>query len=823
MANNIISRITINNTCHPDLIFRQLTGEERLSSLYHFTVECLSTRDDLDFHTLLGNDMALEIPLAAGGCRYLHGHITRVEFAGRRPPREHYRLYRFSLRPTLWYLTLNKDCRIWQETALPDIITALLAEYHISIENALTRHYRPYENCVQYQESAFDFISRLMEHEGLYYYFKHTAGGHVMVLCDAPEAHRHFAGYDEISYQRPGFGLTERDEGIQSWSAAHAITAGLCILDDYDFRKPRAHLLEARPHQDSLATRKAEVFDWPGGHNDNRHGQFLAGIRQQALEAGQQKITGLTTARGMAPGHTFRINQCPRPVSDPVCLVIGMTYRIRDFRFFEDTVSPDQSPANGRSEFSADFETLPASLTWRPARKTPWPKTRGPQTAEVTGPPGKSIWTDKYGRIKLKFRWDRHGPGDDTGSGWVRVSSGWAGWKYGSMQVPRVGEEVIVDFINGDPDRPIVTGRVYNEDALPPWELPAHATRMGFMSRSKDGGIQNASYLFLEDAPGGELFALHAERDMRLSVEHDYQGDIDGNLAQKVSGRSAYTYLGPSHTLKAGPDSQIFQLGKTSMVAGGRADIIQGGDYRQVDGNIERYASATLSCRVGATLSHSARENLMFDAGKRIIYGDSLPPGGSDAHTGNDALRRYREAGPPQTGMHADEFRPDRSRPTDILYSRGKTTHIEGEDNLTVARNQIHDIKGDAKRNVRGKSQEHSSDSLGIRSDADMSLESGGEMRVNAKSLTRKIQGAAETHALTSLNVAGTTQNIDGMNIAVSQTAIHTRNLMMSTKMVNIANTGMRMETIGVDIGQGQLDIRTTLLSLHTSALTIFI
>ncbi len=826
MAYKIINRIIIDNECPTDLVFKQLVGEERLSALFLFEVECLSLRIDMDMETLLGKDMALEIACTEGESRYLHGHIFHVEFSGRDSQTEKYNLYRFFLRPALWYLTMNRDCRIWQGYTLPDIIMSVLAEYHFSVENLLCCSYQPHENCVQYQESAFDFISRLMEHEGIYYYFKHHAAGHVMVLCDAPQAHGPFPGYETIAYEQPGFGVTELGEGIRRWSMSHRITPELCSLDDYDFRKPRAQLLEVCRNKASFAALKTGVFDWPGRYQDNRHGQFLAQIRQQALEAGQQTMSGLATARGMAPGFTFTLLNFPRPAVMAGYLITGMRYRLRDFRFQNGVSSSVSSPEEARAEFVADVEAVPAEVTWRPARVTPWPKTHGPQTAEVTGPRGQSIWTDKYGRVKLRFRWDRHGAGDDTGSCWVRVSSGWAGWKYGSQQVPRVGEEVIVDFINGDPDRPIVTGRVYNEEALPPWELPAHATRMGMMSRSKAGGRDNASYLYLEDSPGQETFAMHAERDMTISVEGDQHNDTDGNLTQRITGRTSSSHHGPCDTLKAGPDRQTFLLGKTGIIAGGgRADIINGGDFRQVQGHSERIVSNTIRQHAGETISQYAGDCLMFEAANKIIYGESLLA--DQENKGNNALTTCRTGSVPDgqpVPLRLSAVRPgDERQPIHILYVKSKLTAIRGGDKLTVEKDRDIRIKGDASRHIDGKCDEYAKKDFSICSDAAITLCSAGEMRISADSLVHNVQKNIETHSMNSVHVACTAENINQINIAMSQMSMQTDNLVMSTKMVNIANTAMQMETIGINITQGQMDIRTALLNLNTSVLTLFI
>jgi type VI secretion system secreted protein VgrG len=240
-----------------------------------------------------------------------------------------------------------------------------------------------------------------------------------------------------------------------------------------------------------------------------------------------------------------------------------------------------------------DFSVIPSSVVFRPAQQTAWPRTYGPQTARVVGPQGESIWTDKYGRVKVKFHWDRLAKGDDTSSCWVRVSSAWAGQGFGGVQIPRVGDEVVIDFINGDPDRPIITGRVYNEASMPPWALPDDSTRMGFMTRSKDGNKDNASYLFFEDRPGSESVELHSEKDMKVSVENDKTVNVDGNRTttilkeQKddVTGDGTFYYRAKRTTTVDDAETTTFNNGQTETIKNGRTlDITSGGDTVTVKG-----------------------------------------------------------------------------------------------------------------------------------------------------------------------------------------------------------------------------------------------
>ncbi|NDL64400.1 type VI secretion system Vgr family protein [Acerihabitans arboris] len=811
-----------------DLIFKRLTGRESLSALYRFSAEFLSKNNDLDLNALLGQDIAFEIMLADSGRRFLHGHITGIEFNGYDLLNEKYKLYTFTLHPALWYLTQNRDCRIWQEKNLPDIITAILAENNIVCENRLTSAYRLHSYIVQYQESAFDFLSRLMEHEGIYYFFQHHARGHTLVLADSPQAHQPFPGYEDMVYRQPGFGLAEHREGIHRCTLRHEITPGLCSMDDYDFRQPRAHLAQACRNRASFAVNKTEIYDWPGRYDDNRRGQFLAQIRQQALEARQCRVSGLATARGMAPGCTFRLHRCPRPRDEQQYLVTGVDYEIRDSRYQDEASLAGAGTGGPTAEFSVNFTMIPAHITWRPPRTTPWPKTQGPQTAEVAGPQGHSIWTDKYGRVKLKFRWDRRGAGDDTDSCWVRVSSHWAGWKYGGVQVPRVGEEVIVDFINGDPDRPIIIGRVYNEDALPPWELPAAATRMGCMSRSKDGGAGNASYWFMEDAPGRESFSLHAERDMTISVEHDKNIGVDGDLAQEIGGRSQFIHRGPCATRKFQPDMQTFHLGKTSLItAGGRADAIGGGEYRQVTGHAAHIVSGNLTQHAGHTLSHHALGDIMFDAGNKIVFGQTLYPGEQAAGNDNSAHASLAAARPATPQEAADRRQAEKQRrrpdPTRVEYAKGVETAIHGVDRQDIAGDRHIEVRGNAGCHIHGRLDKQIGQDLTVRAGGDISVNGGNEVLIATKKMTHKIEGSIETHSGNALNVTGSAESISSMNFSMAKMAVKTDEVLTSSTRLNLATTAVRVETVGVNIGQGQLDIRTTLLSLHTSAITIFI
>ncbi|KAB1054182.1 type VI secretion system tip protein VgrG, partial [Cronobacter sakazakii] len=416
---------------------------------------------------------------------------------------------------------------------VPQIVKTLLGESRVNMEERLSGSYRVWEYCVQYQESSLDFISRLLELEGIAYHFRHEQDRHTLVLTDAPGQYEPFPGYETIPYHVTPSGGSTDEEGISQWALEDSVTPGIYSLDDYDFRKPNAWLFQARQNPLSPQPGSIDVYDWPGRFVEHGHGEFYARIRQERWQVEHRQTQGTATALGIAPGHTFVLRNAPFFGDNGEYLTTIAHYRFEENRYAS---GPDSNTLH-----EIRFEVIPADVPYRPAQKTPWPRTYGPQTAKVVGPQGESIWTDKYGRVKVKFHWDRLGKGDDTSSSWVRVSSAWAGQGFGGVQIPRVGDEVVVDFINGDPDRPLITGRVYNEASMPPWALPAAATQMGFLSRSKDGSPDNANALRFEDKAGEEQVWLHAEKNMDTEIENDETHSVGSNRTKTIGANETTT------------------------------------------------------------------------------------------------------------------------------------------------------------------------------------------------------------------------------------------------------------------------------------------
>ena len=558
------------------LLFWKISGREALSEAFSFNLQLLGTDARMDRSKLLGKPVTATLPTQGlSGSRYLNGKITRVAVSAVELSGTRYAVYQLTVESDLWPMKRDRNLRIFQGQTAPQIVKTLLSEYQVNIEDKLTGSYRTWDYCVQYQESSFDFISRLMELEGIAYHFKHEADKHTLVLTDAATQHQPFSGYEFIPYHQTPSGGSTDEEGISQWALEDSVTPGIYSLDDYDFRKPNAWLFQARQNPNSPSPGTIDVYDWPGRFVEHGHGEFYARIRQERWQVEHQQIEGTATAIGVVPGCTFQLTNAAFFNDNGEYLVTAAHYNFEENRY--------ASGADSQTVHRIDFSVIPSSVVFRPPQHTPWPRTYGPQTARVVGPQGESIWTDKYGRIKVKFHWDRLAKGDDTSSCWVRVSSAWAGQGYGGVQIPRVGDEVVIDFINGDPDRPIVTGRVYNEASMPPWALPAAATQMGFLSRSKDGSVDNANALRFEDKAGEEQVWIQAERNLDTHVKNDETRSVGGsqtvNITRDHSGKVAGTHFQAtqlSHDEVIGGDFTQKVQGTLTLASGSSIKLVTG-------------------------------------------------------------------------------------------------------------------------------------------------------------------------------------------------------------------------------------------------------
>ncbi|WNI62538.1 type VI secretion system tip protein TssI/VgrG [Enterobacter asburiae] len=616
----MLNRITVQLPVE-GLLFWKLSGREAMSESFALTLTLLGTDARIDRSKLLGQPVTVTIPTQnLLTSRYINGKVTRVAVSAVELTGTRYAVYQLMVEPDLWPMKRDRNLRIFQGQTVPQIVKTLLAEHQVNVEDKLTGSYRVWDYCVQYQESSLDFISRLMELEGIAYHFSHEADKHTLVLTDAATQHQPFSGYEVIPYHQTPSGGSTDEEGISQWALEDSVTPGIYSLDDYDFRKPNAWLFQAQQNPASPKPGSIDVYDWPGRFVETGHAEFYARIRQERWQVEHQQIQATATAAGIAPGHIFTLTNAPFFSDNGEYLVTAAGYHFEENRY---------ASGEGETVHRTDFTVIPAPVSYRPAQSTAWPRTYGPQTAKVVGPQGESIWTDKYGRVKVKFHWDRLAKGDDTSSCWVRVSSAWAGQGYGGVQIPRVGDEVVVDFINGDPDRPIITGRVYNDASMPPWALPAAATQMGFMSRTKDGSVDNANALRFEDKAGGEQVWLQAERNLDINVKNDESHSTEKNRTQ---------YVGEDETLRVVKNQNAGVKGDVVCLTGNsRSDKVVN-DYILSAGNTLRLECGESAIElskdgsvniIGNNFNFTAKQNAQINT-----LGGELhlnPAGGSNA------------------------------------------------------------------------------------------------------------------------------------------------------------------------------------------------
>lgn len=510
MADNRIHRIV--GAQQSQLVFKQLTGVERLGQPYCYLVELLSEKRDLSPYDVIGQKMAVVIEPEGQPKRFFHGHVTAFRNVGASGG---YQRYEAELRPWLWLLNHSRDCRIFQAKSAMEIIESIFKEKNgfTDFRSSCDKQFEKREYCVQYRESDFAFVSRLMEQEGIYYYFEHEENKHTLVMVDANKSHPSISGSDKLPF-RPPTGATSGNDFVYYWQHHVEVLPSQFSLRDFDYNKP-ATLLEAKSRTGHSHLSKGEVYDYPGSFEEAAAGRTNADLIKQSSDAQVAYMRGQARSYQLGSGKLFKLFDHPRDAENIEYLVFEAETTIQSGEIEQFTVE-------SKNVADVKFLALPKTQQFRSPRTTPSPIIAGPQTAIVVGKQGEEIWTDALGRIKVQFHWDRQGQKDENSSCWVRVSQYWAGQNWGSIHIPRIGQEVIVEFLEGDPDRPIVTGRVYNTSQTVPYDLPNLATQSGIKSRSTpDGDAATFNELRFDDKKNEESIYFHAERDFTRIVEND--------------------------------------------------------------------------------------------------------------------------------------------------------------------------------------------------------------------------------------------------------------------------------------------------------------
>jgi type VI secretion system secreted protein VgrG len=492
------------------LLLTAFSGEEELSRLFRYDLEFLSENDSIKAKDIVGKPVGWSVHQAASAGtepRRFHGVISR--FAAGPLKVRGLRAYRAEVVPWLWFLTRTADCRIFQNKTAPDIVKAVFdalgfADYQFNLQKS----YETREYCVQYRETAFQFVSRLLEQEGAFYSFKHEEAKHTLVVADQKGAYAAVPD-SPIPYALGSLAV----QHVSAWERRFAFRTGKWANTDYNFETPATSLLAATNTTIALPDApKYEVFDYPGLYLNKGVGDGVVAVRMEEEEAGYDTAAGASRCPSFTPGGKFTLEHHDVDAENQDYVLTSVRHQAADTSY----------AGEGVSHYGNTFTCIPASVLFRPERQTPRPTVRGPQTAVVVGPSGEEIYVDKYGRVKVQFFWDRQGKKDENSSCWIRVSQNWAGKNWGLVFHPRIGQEVVVDFLEGDPDRPLITGRVYNAVQTTPYDLPDNKTQGGVKSRSsKGGGAANFNELRFEDKKGSEDVYFHAEKDFHRVVEND--------------------------------------------------------------------------------------------------------------------------------------------------------------------------------------------------------------------------------------------------------------------------------------------------------------
>ncbi|EHE1487682.1 type VI secretion system tip protein VgrG [Salmonella enterica] len=512
--------VTVSSSAVPPgaLLFASLDGGETLSELFSYVVQ-LKTPDTLNLgyvspaanlplKPMVGKDLCVNIELDGGGKRHISGLVTAARVVGHEGSSVTYEL---RMEPWVKLLTHTSDYKAFQNKTVVDILDEVLAEYPYPVEKRLVESYPVRTWQVQYGETDFDFLQRLMQEWGIYWWFEHSEDSHTLVLADAISAHKACPDSPLVEWHQEGLKLDK--EFIHTITANESLRTGQWVLDDFDFTKPRSLLANtvANPRETGHAT--YEHYEWPGDYFDKSEGEMLTRIRMEAQRSPGSRVLGGGNIRTLMTGYTFTLENYPTAEVNQEYLLMQTLLFVQD--------NAQHSGQDQHFTFSTRFELHPTREVFRPQRTVSKPHTKGPQSAIVTGPSGQEIWTDQYGRVKVQFGWDRYGKMDENSSCWIRVSYPWAGKGFGMIQIPRIGQEVLVDFKNGDPDLPIIVGRTYNQDTMPPWGLPGAATQSGIYSHSLYGGPTNGNMLRFDDKTGAEEVKFHAEKDLNTTVKNN--------------------------------------------------------------------------------------------------------------------------------------------------------------------------------------------------------------------------------------------------------------------------------------------------------------
>ncbi|CAA9889676.1 Rhs-family protein [Candidatus Methylobacter favarea] len=723
------------------LLLRNMTVTEELGRLFIIDLE-LNSSKHIRFEDLLGQMVSLRLNIA-GGKRFFNGYVGSISQA---LDRGRYAVYRATVHPRIWFLTRQSNCRIFQQQTVPDIVKDIFKKIgYTDIKDNLRGSYRTLDYCVQYRETDFNFISRLFEQEGIYYYFIHEENKHTLVLADDYTSHEPIPGYKEIPFYRPN-DRAAQEQCISSWYLSKQIQPGVYALNEYDFIKPKADLAVNSSISQGHSESEHEIYDYPGEYVEKGDGNNYAQKRIEELHTRYEQVQGNSMVRGLLCGGLFKLAEYPREDQNREYLVCSVSHSIR--------VESFEASGEGGTHYTNSFTVIDSKTPFRPARITPKPIVQGPQTAKVVGPAGDEIYTDEHGRVKLQFHWDRYGKSNENSSCWVRVSQLWAGKTWGGIHIPRIGQEVIVEFLEGDPDQPIITGRVYNGDQTPPYALPANKTQSGIKSRSSQGGSgANFNEIRMEDKKGAEQLYIHAEKNQDNIVENDETTSVGHDRTEDV-GHDEKITIGNNRTEKVGVNEDItIGSNRTETVGANESITIVSNRTKSVG------ASETVSVALQRTHTVGINETIGIGAAQEIGIGAFQAVGIGAYQTVNVGAYQSINVGANQsTDVGANQSLTVGGNQSEAVTGNASKS-VKGNDSLGVDGNRSADVKGDDSLKVGKNLVIDAGDSVTIKTgSASITMKKDGTITIKGKDIT--VDGSGKINATASNNITMKGQKI---------------------------------------------------------------
>ncbi|MDM4017083.1 type VI secretion system Vgr family protein [Roseiconus lacunae] len=514
------------------LLLTSFSGSEEMGRLFNYQLELISDDPSIRPEDIVGTPVGWSIELPDQSRRYWHGYVNSlsrgdIDFEDRRN-------YRVNVVPWLWFLTQTSDCKIFQEKKVPDIIDDVLGEYSFAdFEPKFQQDHKDWEYCVQYRETDFNFLSRLMEQEGMFYFFEHSDGAHKMIITDHKTA---YYNLPENTVDYPDdVGSRAIEDHFTSWERKYQFIPGKYAQTDYNFKTPSTSLASDSSSVVNLKDIGSyELYDYPGEYDEKGVGDTETRVRIEAEETRYDIVSATSFCKTFQVGGRFTVGE-HRDSSEQ-----GANYAITSIQHMASEPMAYETGGDNDLIYRNSISCISAERVYRTARQTAKPIISGIQTAVITGPPGEEIYPDEYGRVKCQFHWDRYGENDDKSSCWIRVSQGHAGAGFGAISIPRIGEEVVISFLEGDPDRPLITGRVYHAQNMPPFGLPDSKNISGVKTNSTKGG-GGYNELIMDDTKSKELIRLHAQYDMDSTIEHDDRQTVHNDRSIQVDGTHTET------------------------------------------------------------------------------------------------------------------------------------------------------------------------------------------------------------------------------------------------------------------------------------------